>query len=240
MQTGMNVALSGQIVLQRKLETIAHNLANANTPGFRATEVTFDSILAQTGDTNTAFSAAGGEFTTLRSGGLLKTDNPLDVGVMGDAWIGIRTPNGVAYTKDGRMQMMDTGELRTMAGNPVLDVSGSALSLDPNNGPAIIARDGMITQNGQQVGAIGLFSIDRTAKLTAAGNSGFTTDKPATPVLDFVKNGVAQGFIENSNVNPVMEMTKLITVQRAFDSISSALENSDTARRDAIKTLGPA
>ena len=55
MQTGMNVALSGQIVLQRKLETIAHNLANANTPGFRATEVTFESILAQTGETDTAF-----------------------------------------------------------------------------------------------------------------------------------------------------------------------------------------
>ena len=55
MQTGMNVALSGQIVLQRKLETIAHNIANANTPGFRAREITFDSILAQTGDNETAF-----------------------------------------------------------------------------------------------------------------------------------------------------------------------------------------
>jgi flagellar basal-body rod protein FlgF len=240
MQTGLNVALSGQIVLQRKLETIAHNLANANTPGFRAQEITFDSILAQTGDTTTAFSAAGGEFTSLRSGGLQKTDNALDVGVLGDAWIGIRTPNGVAYTKDGRMQMMDTGELRTMAGNPVLDVSGSTLTLDPNGGPASISRDGMISQNGNPLGAIGLFSIDPKAKLTPAGNSGFTTDKPATPVLDFVKNGVAQGFIETSNVNPVMEMARLITVQRAFDSISAAMESSDNAQRDAIKTLGPA
>jgi flagellar basal-body rod protein FlgF len=159
---------------------------------------------------------------------------------MGDAWIGVRTPNGVAYTKDGRMQMMDTGELRTMAGNPVLDVSGSTLTLDPNGGPASIARDGMISQNGNPLGAIGLFSIDPRAKLTPAGNSGFTTDKPATPVLDFVKNGVAQGFIETSNVNPVMEMARLITVQRAFDSISAAMESSDNAQRDAIKTLGPA
>ncbi len=240
MQTGLNVALSGQIVLQRKLETIAHNLANANTPGFRAREVTFDSILAQTGDTKTAFSASGGEYTSLRSGGLLKTDNALDVGVLGDAWIGIRTPGGLAYTKDGRMQMMDSGELKTMAGNSVLDVSGSTLSLDPNGGPAVISRDGMISQNGAQVGAIGLFKIDPGASLTPAGNSGFTTDKPATPVLDFVKNGVVQGSIETSNVNPVLEMARLITVQRAFDSVSSALESSDNARRDAIKTLGPA
>ncbi len=240
MQTGLNVALSGQIVLQRKLETIAHNLANANTPGFRAREVTFESIMAQTGDTKTAFSASGGEYTSLRSGGLLKTDNALDVGVLGDAWIGIRTPGGIAYTKDGRMQMMDSGELKTMAGNAVLDVSGSTLSLDPNGGPAVISRDGMISQNGAQVGAIGLFKIDPGASLAPAGNSGFTTNTPATPVLDFVKNGVAQGFIETSNVNPVLEMARLITVQRAFDSVSSALESSDNAQRDAIKTLGPA
>lgn len=239
MQTGLNVALSGQIVLQRKLETIAHNLANANTPGFRAKEITFASILAQTGDKQTAFSAAGDEFTSLRNGGVQQTGNPLDVAVLGDAWLAVRTPNGTAYTKDGRMQMMDTGELRTMTGLPVLDVSGSPLTLDPNAGPPVIAHDGMITQNGQQLGAIGLFAIDRQAKLTPAGTSGFTTDKPATPVLDFVKNGVAQGSIETSNVNPVMEMTRLIAVQRAFESISAALDNSDNAQRDAIKTLGP-
>jgi len=240
MQTGLNVALSGQIVLQRKLDTIAHNLANASTPGYRAKEITFDSILAQTGDTSTAFSASGGEFTSLRSGGLQKTDNALDVGVLGDAWIGVRTPSGVAYTKDGRMQMMDTGELRSMTGNPVLDVSGSPLTLDPNGGSPVIARDGMISQNGAQVGAIGLFSIDPRAQLTPAGNSGFTTNTPATPVLDFVKNGVAQGFVETSNVNPVMEMARLIMVQRAFDSVSAAMDSSDNAQRDAIKTLGPA
>jgi flagellar basal-body rod protein FlgF len=240
MQVGMNVALSGQMVLQRKLETLAHNMANANTPGFRAKEITFSSILAQTGDKPTAFSSAGEEFTSLRNGGLLKTGNPLDVAVSGDAWLAVRTPNGTAYTKDGRMQMMDTGELRSMDGNPVLDVSGSPLVLDPAGGAPTIARDGMISQNGNMLGAVGLFSLDPTAKLTPAGNSGFTTDKPATPVLDFSRNSVAQGFIETSNVNPVLEMARLITVQRAFDSVSAALESSDTARRDAIRSLGPA
>ena len=238
MQVGMNVALSGQMVLQRKLETLAHNIANANTPGFRAKEITFASILAQTGDRQTAFSAAGDEFTSLRNGGMLKTENPLDVAVSGDAWLAIRTPNGTAYTKDGRMQMMDTGELRSMDGNPVLDVSGSPLVLDPSAGAPIIARDGMISQNGNMLGAIGLFSLDPSAKLTAAGNSGFTSDKPAEPVLDFSRNSVTQGFIETSNVNPVLEMARLITVQRAFDSVSAALESSDSARRDAIRSLG--
>jgi flagellar basal-body rod protein FlgF len=239
MQVGMNVALSGQMVLQRKLETLAHNIANANTPGFRAKEITFASILAQTGERQTAFSAAGDEFTSLRNGGMLKTENPLDVAVSGDAWLAIRTANGTAYTKDGRMKMMDTGELRSMEGNPVLDVSGSPLVLDPSAGAPIIARDGMISQNGNMLGAIGLFSLDPSAKLTPAGNSGFTSDKPAEPVLDFSSNSVTQGFIETSNVNPVLEMARLITVQRAFDSVSAALDSSDNARRDAIRSLGP-
>ena len=238
MQIGMNVALSGQMVLQRKLETLAHNIANANTPGFRAKEITFSSILAQTGDKQTAFSAAGEEFTSLRNGGLLKTDNPLDVAVSGDAWLAVRTPSGTAYTKDGRMQMMDSGELRSMAGYPVLDVSGSPLVLDPAGGAPTIARDGMIAQNGNMLGAVGLFSLDPTAKLTPAGNSGFTSDKPANPVLDFSQNSVSQGFIETSNVNPVLEMARLIAVQRAFDSVSATLDTSDSAQRDAIRSLG--
>ncbi|MDB5649059.1 MAG: flgF, partial [Hyphomicrobiales bacterium] len=191
------------------------------------------------GDKETAFAASGDNYTSLRSGGLLKTDNPLDVGVLGDAWLAIKTPSGTAYTKDGRMQMLDSGELRTMTGQQVLDASGSAMTLDPNGGAPRISRDGMMTQNGNQVGALGLFRIDSQAKLTPAGTSGFTTDRPATPVLDFVKNGVAQGFIETSNVNPVMEMARLVAVQRTFESVSSALDGSDTALRDAIRSLGP-
>jgi flagellar basal-body rod protein FlgF len=78
----------------------------------------------------------------------------------------------------------------------------------------------MINQNGRQVAAIGLFALDEGAKLTRAGNSGFTTDKPAQPVLDFTQNGVVLGTIESANVNPLQEMTKLIAVTRAFDGVT--------------------
>ena len=64
--------------------------------------------------------------------------------------------------------------------------------------------------------------------------------KPATPVLDFSSNGVAQGFVENSNVNPVMEMSKLVQVSRAFDNVSNMIQSSETSLTDAIKTLGGA
>ena len=74
----------------------------------------------------------------------------------------------------------------------------------------------MISQDGKQIGAIGLFSIDSQANLVRTENSGVIPDKPATPILDFTQNGVAQGYVEGANVNPIEEMTKLISADPQF------------------------
>jgi flagellar basal-body rod protein FlgF len=102
----------------------------------------------------------------------------------------------------------------------------------------MIAQDGMITQGGLQIGAIGLFSLDNTAKLKRADNSGVTSAKPATPVLDFSTNGVAQGYVEGANVNPLLEMEKLILLSRTFENVASAIEGSESSLKDALKILG--
>ena len=136
------------------------------------------------------------------------------------------------------MKMAPTGELRTLTGNSVLDVGGSALLLDPDAGTPTIAADGMITQGGRQVGAIGLFSIDPQATLTRASNSAVIPDQAASPVLDFSGNGVLQGFVEGSNVNPVLELSKLIAIQHALDGMTQANQASEASLGDAIKTLG--
>ena len=96
----------------------------------------------------------------------------------------------------------------------------------------------MITQGGRQIGAIGLFRLDKSTKLKRFDNSGVVADKPATPVLDFSTNGITQGYVEGSNVNPMLEMAKLIMVSRTFESISSAIEGSESSLKDAIRILG--
>ena len=169
---------------------------------------------------------------------MAKTDNPLDVAIQGDAFFAVKTPDGIAYTRDGRMQMTSSGELQTLNGYPILDGGGATMLLSPDGGPPMIAADGMMTQNGQQVGAIGLFSLPLDATLTRYDNSAVFTDKPAVAVLDFSQNNVAQGFSEGSNVNPVLEMTKLIEIQRAFDGLASTTQSSEGSLQDAIKTLG--
>lgn len=238
MQSNFYVGLSGQLAIEKRLQTVANNVANINTAGFRADGVTFDTVLSSAGADPVAFSSEGANFISRRNGEITKTDNPLDVAVQGDAWLGIKTPTGIAYTHDGRMKISASGEVRTLTENPVLDAGGSSLILDPNAGPPTISADGMLTQNGRQVGALGLFAIDPNAHLTRASNSAVIPDKAATPILDFTSSGVAQGFVEGSNVNPVMEISKLIEIQHALEDMTTTNQQADASLQDAIKSLG--
>jgi flagellar basal-body rod protein FlgF len=96
----------------------------------------------------------------------------------------------------------------------------------------------MISQNGRQVGAIGLVEIAAGAPLRRAENSGVVPDKPTTPILDFTRAGVVQGAVESSNVDPVREMARLIEVTRAFDGVAAEAAQSEGSLQDAIKALG--
>ncbi len=234
------VSLSSQLALDKRMSTIATNVANSSTIGFRASGVSFETTLSKVGPTPTAYASAGKDFISTAQGPLTKTDNPFDVAVQGDGWLAIRTPGGVAYTRDGRLKMLETGEIQTIEGYPVLDAGNSPITLDPTAGPPSIFRDGMINQRDAQVGALGLFSIDPGAALTRGPNSSVIPSTPATPILDFSVNGLAQGFIEGANINPVTELTKLIAASRSFESVSSMNETLDSAQKDAIRTLGGA
>ena len=125
MQSNFSIALSAQASLQKRLETIANNVANASTAGFRAEEVKFETLLSQASSTPIAFASAGQSYLSRTSGELVRTDELFDVAVQGDAWLGIQTPAGTAYTRDGRFKMTPTGELQTLNGYAVLGASSS-------------------------------------------------------------------------------------------------------------------
>jgi flagellar basal-body rod protein FlgF len=240
MRTNLYVSLSAQVALQKRLDTVANNIANVNTGGFRADGITFETALSKAAEAPTAFVTTGTTYISRLKGSVTQTGDPLDVAIQGDGWLAIQTPDGVAYTRDGRLQMTAAGDLQTLNGYPVLDAGGAAMQLQADGGQPAIAADGMITQNGRQVGALGLFSIPENAKLTRFDNSAVVPDRAATPILDFSTNSIEQGFSEGSNVNPVLELTKLIEIQRTFDSIATTNQTSETNLNDAIKTLGAA
>ncbi len=238
MQTALPVALSAQLALEKRLDTIAHNVANARTAGFRAEEVKFEALISRAGADPVTFASEGTTFLSTRAGEMTQTGNTLDMAVSGDAFFAIQGPNGPVYTRDGRMRISAEGTVETLNGYPILDVGAAPLQVDPNAGPIAIARDGMITQNGGQIGAVGLFAMPRNANLTRFENSGVIPDQAAVPLVDFGDVGVMQGFVEGSNVNPVLEISRLIALQRAFESASNLVQTSERTLDDAVKNLG--
>ncbi|RWD68740.1 MAG: flagellar basal-body rod protein FlgF, partial [Mesorhizobium sp.] len=212
MQDSLYVALSSQIALERRLDTIADNVANASTIGFRATGVKFEDVVSGTGPKSVSFASSGNTYLSGAHGALTETGNPFDFAIQGDAWFAIDTPAGTVMTRDGRFSMNENGELMSIEGYPVLDGGGAPIQLDPRNGPPKAGADGSLRQNDQLVGAIGLYNFDPGENFVRYGNSGIVPARTPEPVTDRSDLGVAQGFLEESNVNPVLEMTRLIQV----------------------------
>lgn len=238
MSSALNVAAAAQTVLARRLDSVANNLANASTAGFRADGVRFESTLSRTAGANVAFPSAGSDYISTASGPVVRTGGPLDLAVRGQGWFALMSPDGPVYTRDGRFQLTPGGQLQSVNGYPVLDASEAPLLLDPNAGDVSVAGDGALTQRGRQIGAVGLFAIEPAVALARYDNSSVRPAEPAAPILDFTTNGITQGFVEQSNVDPIRELTRLIEIQRAFDNITSSMELTSATQQDAIRALG--
>ena len=239
MSTDLYVAASAQIAINRRMEAIANNIANVNTAGYRAGGVKFEQALSNVGDQQVAYASQGTVYVMRGAGSVSYTGNSLDVAIDGGGWLGLKTPDGIVYTRDGRMHMTDLGDLQSVAGYPVLDLGGGPITLDPSGGPVVIGENGSISQGGSQVASIGMFLIPGDARLTRYDNSSVIPDKPAEPVEDFTAASIRQGYVEGSNVNPILEMTRMIEASRAFDEAATAIEQSDSMSQQAIRTLAP-
>ena len=238
MQSGLYVALSSQIALEKRLNTIADNVANASTVGFRATGVKFEDVVSGLDDKALSFVTSGDTYISNTNGPLRETGNPFDFAVKGNAWFGIETPGGAVMTRDGRFTLTENGELVTIEGYPVLDAGGAPIQLDPRNGPPRAGADGSLRQGGNLVGALGLYNFDPGPNFIRFGNSGIVPAGEPEPVVDRLDAGVVQGFLEESNVNPMLEITKLIMVQRAFENGAAMIRATESSYDEAIKTLG--
>jgi len=238
MQSALYVGLSAQVALEKRLQTIANNVANVNTSAFRTDVVKFETVLSRAGATPVAFSSPGNNIISREAGNLTETGNPLDVADVGQGWVAFAGPNGTVYTRDGRLQIAPNGDLQTLTGFPVVDSGGAQITLDPNGGPLSIARSGAITQDGNEVGTLGLFNIPADANLDRYGNSGVIPDRPATAIVDFTRDGFRQSYVEGSGANPMLELTRLISASRAFEGTNSLMEGTESSLQNAIRTLG--
>ena len=134
MQSGLYVALSAQVALQNRLETIAQNVANRTSAGYRGSKMKFEAVLSKMSDPLVSFVSSGSGVIRRSSGEHVKTGNPLDVAVRGDGWLSVTTSSGQAYTRDGRMRMTSAGDLVSMTGGRILDAGGGPIRINPTAG----------------------------------------------------------------------------------------------------------
>ncbi|WGF87613.1 flagellar hook-basal body complex protein [Marinivivus vitaminiproducens] len=226
--------LSHQTGLQRRVDIVANNIANAGTTGFRREGLVFASRVERLDVPGRRFAMTEDRmsFTDPTAGGLTVTGNPLDMALDGDGLFAVQAGTGVAYTRDGRFMPDAEGRLVTATGHPVLDEGGAPIVLPPGAEALAVSADGTLSADGEAVAVIGRYRVDAGARRGADGL--ITTAGAAGPAPD---TRVLGGHIENANVNPVRELTDLIEAQRAYERGQSMIEGEDERLRRAAERL---
>ena len=243
MDIASNVATSRLVAQQRALDVVADNLANANTPGFKTERVQFSDWLSKQSSGTTppggspiAYAQDRATWREQRAGTISHTGNPFDVAVTGDGYFTVNTPRGPRLTRDGRFGLLPSGTIADTAGNAVLDSNGQPIQLAPTDTNISIAGDGTVSSQNGQIGKIGVVRPTNPMLLSAEGNtlflSGSTTTPVASPVLE-------QGAIEESNVQPVLEMTRMMDGQRQFEFLAQFVQAESDRQQNSIDKLLP-
>jgi len=244
MENALLIGLSRQMAMSREMAVIANNIANMNTPSYKAENMLFDKYMMPATGTDgsatrpLAFVTDYGQHRDMSDGVLTTTGNPLDVALSGEGFFKVQTQDGEQrYTRDGHFQLDGAGQLVTSTGDTVLTKAGSPLTFTAQEGQITIARDGTIsTENGQR-GKLAIVKFEKPEELKKTGDNLYSTDQDEMPVE---KAHVIQGAIEGSNVNPVLEMTHMIEVMRSYQGAQKLVDTTDEMRRKAISTLGAA
>lgn len=226
MDSGYYAASTALIARTQALDTIANNLANASTVGFRAGHNVFHSVLAgaknghesQLNQAMNDYGTLSGTTLDMTQGALQKTGNDLDLAIEGAGFFQVQTARGTMYTRNGSFMVSATGQLTTSNGDPVLGDQGGITMLP---GPVSISPDGTISSNGAVAGKLKLVQFPAGTDISEAGNNYYSAPpKTAIPATDSL---VQQGVLESSNVNPVASMVELIGAQRSAEMMQRAM-----------------
>jgi flagellar basal-body rod protein FlgF len=243
MDSGYYAACTALVSRTQALDTIANNLANASTVGYRAQHNQFSSVLAAASgapdsDLDQAINNYGilsGTTLDESQGALQKTGNDLDLAIQGSGFFVVQTAGGTMYTRDGSFQVSAKGQLTTASGDLVMGDKG-IISMPP--GTVSISPDGTISSNGAVAGKLKLVNFPAGTPLTSAGETYYTA--PPNSGTTATDSSVKQGMLESSNVNPVTSMVELITAQRSAEMMQRELsmyssEMDKTATQDLPK-----
>lgn len=245
MDNSLLVSLSQQLAAYRAMDVIANNLANVSTPGFKREAAKFEEYVAmmrpaegQVGMQAVSFVKDAGVIRDSGQGNIEQTGATYDLAINGNGYFAVQTPAGLRYTRDGHFSLDANGNLVTSQGFQVQG-DGGAITITPNDGEINIAPDGTISSVvngvGNQLGKLKVVDFADDRQLIKQGSSLYATDQSPTAVPQV---NIRQGALEASNVQPVIEISKMIEVMRAYEATANLSKSQEDMLRQAVERLG--
>ena len=242
MENGIFVGLSRQMALQRQMDLVANNIANITTPAFKGERMVFVEYLAPTDDGETlSYVQDLAQMRDTSEGSFTMTGNTYDLAIKGDGYFVVRTDQGDRYTRNGHFTLNDAGELTTSDGHPVLDTGNQPIVIPEDAVNVTIAKDGTISagadeafETSTEIGQVALVTFSDQQQMQLEGGTLYSTDETPLPAPDAE---IQQGMVEESNVKPVSEITRMIATHRAYEATQNMLNIADDLEKLAIEVL---
>jgi flagellar basal-body rod protein FlgG len=230
MLEGLYSAAAGMAAQQQRIDTVANDLANVNTNGYKRSRVAFRDLLYVRDASGNVQSGAGAAATTVgrgfAAGVMRETGNPLDLAIQDGGFLQVRRADGTtALTRDGSLKLDARGRLTTQRGDlvqPAITVPAGTKESDVK-----IASDGTVTVSDRPLGRIQLMSVRSPQALQSVGDSLFRATAASGPAQALTTGRIQQGSVEASNVDVADSMTEMMDAQRSFQLASKAIQMQD-------------
>lgn len=241
METTALIALSRQASLRREMDVVANNLANMNTTAYKGEKMLFVEHLVKSkgGEsfipTKLSFVRDIAQVRDSSEGPIKTTGNPLDLAIQNDGYFVVSTPDGDRFTRNGRFQLDQEGQLVTQQGFAVQSDAGAPFFFGPEDRKINISADGSISTSNGELGKIRVVKFENEQLLQKQAGGLLNTESEPE---DVERPSVLQGALESSNVQPIIEISRMIQVQRAFDSVKDFISKEDQRQKKMMETLG--
>ncbi len=242
MNVMLAVGLAHQQAMRQRMDVVASNIANSSTVGFKAERARFRDEIYQMAGTRPGslreihFVVVDGLFRDMSEGPIEVTNNPLDLAIRGRGFFAVEGEDGnTYYTRFGSFQLDGARELVLPSGEKVLGADGRPIAFAPEDTDIRIDETGVIRSARGEIGRLRVVQFDDETKLERRGNTLLASpDEPVEAVEGF---RVVQGALEASNVKPIVEMTKMIQILRAYQAMQRSVETGNRVEERAIERL---
>ena len=239
MESPLLISLSGANALSRRMDVVANNIANSNSIGFKAQNMLFmtQPISPVHGET-LDFVIDRSTYNDLTAGPVQQTGNPLDVALTGPGYLSVKDKTGTTvYSRAGSLKLSPDGQMVDSLGNPVLSDGGDAVTVPEGTSNIAIAQDGTVSGDKGVIGKLQISEFKNPQGLIPVGNGYFSASGQA-PTGEVTQTTMIQGSIEQSNVQPVLEMTQMLDISRQYQTVMNIMNQEHDRITNAIKTLG--